>query len=112
MNKIVESVNFAADSYWGDPERFKFRASIDNYTTTTELVDGGDRTVKTSFQIKAAGYIIPDSINASVAKPDKFYSKAAVKFGMETVGSGELLDGQRSTTFGYATTGSAGALFY
>jgi len=31
---------------------------------------------------------------------------------METVGSGELLDGQRSTTFGYATTGSAGALFY
>ena len=112
MNKIVESVNFAADSYWGDPERFKFRASIDNYTTTTELVEGGDRTVKTSFQIKAAGYIIPDAINTSVAKPDKFYSKAAVKFGIETVGAGELLDGQRSETLGYATTGSAGALFY
>ena len=87
MNKIIESVNFASDSYWGDPERFKFRAAIDNYTTTTELVDGGDRTVKTSFQIKIAGYIVSDAINTSVGNPNKFFSKAALKFGLETVSS-------------------------
>jgi len=86
MNKIIESVNFASDSYWGDPERFKFRASIDNYSTTTELIDGGDRTVKTSFQIKIAGYIVSDAINTSVANPNKFFSKAAVSFGIETAG--------------------------
>ena len=86
MNKIVESVNFASDSYWGDPERFKFRAAIDNYTTTTELVDGGDRTVKTSFQIKIAGYIVSDAINTSVANPNKFFSKSAISFGIETAG--------------------------
>lgn len=112
MNKIIESVNFAADAYWGDPERFKFRAAIDNYTSTTELVDGGDRTVKTSFQIKAAGYIIPDSINTSIANPSKVFSKAVINFGIETVGSVELLSGQGSVTNTYATTGSAGALFY
>jgi hypothetical protein len=97
MNKIVESVNFASDSYWGDPERFKFRAAIDNYTTTTELVDGGDRTVKTSFQIKIAGYIVSDAINTSVANPNKFFSKAAVSFKMETAGTIEILNARAST---------------
>jgi hypothetical protein len=84
MNKLVESINFASDSYWGDPERFKFRASIDDYTTTTELIQGGDRTVKTTFTIKIGGYIISDAINTSVANPNKFYSKSALKFGLET----------------------------
>ena len=26
MNKIVEAINYASDSYWGEPERFKFIA--------------------------------------------------------------------------------------
>jgi hypothetical protein len=97
MNKIVESINFASDSYWGDPERFKFRASIDNYTTTTELAQGTDRTVKTTFQIKMAGYIISDAINTSVGNPNKFFSKAAVSFGMETAGSSEILTAKAGT---------------
>ena len=98
MNKIVESVNFASDSYWGDPERFKFRAAIDNYSTTTELVEGGDRTVKTSFQIKIAGYIVSDAINTNVGNPNKFFSKAALKFGIETAGSVEILNARANTS--------------
>lgn len=92
MNKIVESINFASDAYWGDPERFKFRASIDNYTTVTELVQGGDRTVKTTFQIKMAGYVVSDTINTSVANPNKFFSKSAVSFKIETAGNVEILN--------------------
>jgi hypothetical protein len=30
LNKIVEAINYASDSYWGDPERFKFKSSIDH----------------------------------------------------------------------------------
>lgn len=104
MNKIVESVNFASDSYWGDPERFKFRASIDNYSTTTELVDGGDRTVKTTFQIKIAGYIVSDAINTSVGNPNKFFSKASLKFGIETAGSTEILNAKAGTAAKQAPT--------
>lgn len=104
MNKIIESVNFASDSYWGDPERFKFRAAIDNYTTTTELVDGGDRTVKTSFQIKIAGYIVSDAINTSVGNPNKFFSKAALKFGIETAGTTEILTARAGTPTSQAPT--------
>ena len=104
MNKIVESVNFASDSYWGDPERFKFRAAIDNYTTSTELIDGGDRTVKTTFQIKMAGYIVSDAINTSVANPNKFFSKAALKFGIETAGTTEILNARAGTPTAQAPT--------
>ena len=92
MNKIVESINFASDAYWGDPEKFNFRAMIDNYTTTTEMNQGEDRTVKTSFEIKMMGHIVPDSINTSIANMNKFYSKSAIKFGMEVAGTEEILE--------------------
>ena len=58
MNKIVESINYASDSYWGDPSKFKFRAMIDNYTTNTNITQGQDRTVKTDFQINLLGHIV------------------------------------------------------
>ena len=97
MNKIVESINFASDSYWGDPERFSFRAAIDDYTTVTETVQGGDRTVKTTFTIKIAGYIIPDGINTAIKNPNKFYSKASLSFKLETAGSSEILNARSRT---------------
>ena len=85
MNKLVEFINFASDSYWGDPEKFSFRAMIDSYAQTTELATGSDRTVKTTFTIKLLGHIVPDSINATVRGMNKFYSKSAVNFGFEMV---------------------------
>ena len=88
MNKIVESINFASDAYWGDPEKFSFRAMIDNYTTVTELNQGEDRKVKTEFSINMLGHIISDSINAQLNGMNKFYSKAALIFGTEVVTDG------------------------
>jgi len=85
MNKLVESINFASDAYWGDPDKFNFRAMIDNYTTSTELNQGQDRTVKTTFQIKLLGHIIPDGINTLPQGASKFFNKAAVIFGVESV---------------------------
>lgn len=104
MNKIVESINFSSDSYWGDPERFKFRAAIDTYTTVTELVQGGDRTVKTSFQIKIAGYIVPDSINTNIGNSNKYFSKSAVRFSLETAGTSEILTAKASSPANQAPT--------
>lgn len=85
MNKIVESINFASDSYWGDPERFRFRAMIDSYTTATELSQGEDRKVRTEFNINMLGYIIPDSINSQINGMNKTYSLSSVSFKLETV---------------------------
>ena len=58
LNKIVESINYASDSYWGDPERFKFKARIDSFATTNELNQGANRVVRSTFTLKINGYIV------------------------------------------------------
>ena len=95
MNKLIEAINFASDSYWGDPERFKFRARIDSYTTVTELNSGQDRAVKTNFVITLQGYIISDQINKELANTDLVYSTSEIIIGTETVTDAE---GLASTT--------------
>ena len=85
MNKLIESINYASDSYWGDAERFKFNAKIDTYTNTTEVQQGDNRSVKTSFGLDIQGYLVPDSLNKELTKkPSKHFSKAVVSFGAET----------------------------
>lgn len=92
MNKLIESINYASDSYWGDPQKFNFRAMIDDYSTLTELVQGRDRTVKTQFNINLLGHIVPDSINTLPQGNLKAFSKAQINFGVETVSSIKDLD--------------------
>ena len=84
LNKIVEAVNYASDSYWGDPERFKFKASIDSYATTVELNDGQDRIVKSTFSINMFGYIIPESIQKQISSIKKYNNKSQIVIGLET----------------------------
>ena len=85
-NKIVEAIEFASDSYWGDPARFKFRASIDSFATTVSVENGADRIAKSTFNIKVSGYIIPDTINRDLATiRNKFYTRSQVIFDLEVI---------------------------
>jgi len=85
-NKVVEAIEFSSDSYWGDPSRFKFKANIDSFTNTTLLEQGQDRAVRSSFNIKLFGYILPDTVNKDLATArSKFYTKAQIVFDLETV---------------------------
>jgi len=83
-NKIVEGINFSSDSYWGDPSKFRFRAMIDNYSTSTELVQGNDRIVKTEFSINLLGHIITDTVNALPFNTSKYSDKTTFKITSET----------------------------
>tara|TARA_B110000240_G_scaffold128158_1_gene142479 strand:+ start:181 stop:1128 length:948 start_codon:yes stop_codon:yes gene_type:complete len=85
MNKIVEAMNYASDSYWGNPERFKFRARIDNYATSVELETAGNRIVKTQFSLKLHGYLIPDTIQKELASVKKLGNATQIIFDMERV---------------------------
>lgn len=85
MNKIIEAINYASDSYWGDPERFKFKASIDSYSTAIEISDTTNRIIKGTFTIKLFGYIVPDTVQKDVTAIKKYNSKAQVIIGLETV---------------------------
>lgn len=85
LNKIIESVEYASDSYWGDPERFKFRSFIDSFQTTTELTAGKDRLVKGTFDIRLRGYIIPEVMQKDITALKKVNSKAKITVTSETV---------------------------
>ena len=85
LNKIIESVEYASDSYWGDPERFKFRSFIDSFQTTTELTAGRDRLVRGTFDIRLRGYIIPEVVQKDVTALKKVNSKSKVTVTSETV---------------------------
>ena len=76
-NKIIEGINFASDSYWGDPSKFRFRAMIDTFSTSAEIVQGNDRIVKTEFQINLLGHIVTDTYNAELVNSKKVYSKSS-----------------------------------
>jgi len=85
-NKLVESIEFASDSYWGDPSRWKFKTRIDNFTTTTLLEEGTDRAAKTSFNIVLNGYMIPNTVNKDLAVArSKFYTTSQVIFDLEVI---------------------------
>jgi hypothetical protein len=86
MNKIVESINYAANAYWGDPARFKFHARIDTFTNNETVNQGEERLIKTNFSIKLHGYIIPEVINQDLASIKKYNTKGKVTITSEVVG--------------------------
>jgi hypothetical protein len=85
LNKIVESVTYASDSYWGDPERFKFRTTIDSIATVTELTNDTDRIAKATFDISLSGYIIPDVPQKDLTVDKKVFSTCQFVVETETV---------------------------
>ena len=84
-NKIIEAIEFASDSYWGDENRWHFRTSLDSLATTNVINSGEDRAAVTTITLKVNGYLISDSINRYLADSGMHYSAAQVVFGLETV---------------------------
>jgi len=85
LNKIIEAVEYAADSYWGDPERFKFKTNIDSFASTVELSDNAERAVRSSFTLRMHGYIIPDVVQKDLTSISKFSNKSIINFTTEVV---------------------------
>jgi hypothetical protein len=106
LNEIVEAMNYASDAYWGDPERFKFRASIDSFGFQTQLNESAERVVRSTFTLKLNGHIIPDVIQKDTTAISKFNNKTKTTLFFETVnapGTTSMISSARtnipSTTF-------------
>lgn len=84
LNKIVEAIQYASDSYWGNPERFKFRAMIDSFGFQAELNENDERVVKSTFTVKLNGYLIPNTIQKGTTAINKEYGKTSINFTLET----------------------------
>ena len=62
MNKLIERINWSAGSYWGEPNKMRFRTNIESYTDATEIADR-ERVVRTEFSVTLRGYLIPEAFN-------------------------------------------------
>lgn len=83
MNKIIESIMYTSDSYWGDKNRFKFKVKIDTIPSIIEHDNGTDRIIKCNFDLEVNGYILPDTINKDLSTYKKMYSKSQLVFNTE-----------------------------
>jgi hypothetical protein len=83
-NKLIEAIEFASDSYWGDFNRWHFRTKIDTFAVTNIVEQGNDRVAKTNFTMTLNGYLVPDTVNKEMANADMFYAPSQLIFGLET----------------------------
>jgi len=119
MNSIIEAVNYAEDSYWGDKSKFMFRARVDSFGTSVDVSVGEDRVVRTEFTVELNGYMMPSTRQADMNNFRKYFSKAQVMFKFETAGTIEELEARAGTADDQpnvrffdqgSTTASSGAL--
>tara|TARA_Y100001960_G_scaffold276543_1_gene306781 strand:- start:388 stop:1761 length:1374 start_codon:yes stop_codon:yes gene_type:complete len=65
MNKIIEKVNWADGSYWGEPGKLKFQSNIESFEDSTEMSEG-ERFIKTTFSLQLYGYLVPEAFNDKI----------------------------------------------
>jgi hypothetical protein len=84
LNKIVEAIEYASDAYWGNPEQFQFQTRIDTFNTVTELQNTAERLVRSTFNIKVYGYIVPEVLQKDLNSIKKFSSKSKIIINLES----------------------------
>jgi hypothetical protein len=79
-NRIIEAIQYAENSYWGDKNRYYFRVNIDSFPVTVQYSAEEERTVSSKLTVKLHGYLIPDTINAYLSHDMAYVSKGQVIF--------------------------------
>jgi hypothetical protein len=93
LNKIVEAMEYASDAYWGNPQRYQFKAMIDSFGFQTELANNDERIVRSTFTIKINGYIVPEILQKDITAIKKFSNKTKIIFSMEAVDNQAFFEG-------------------
>jgi hypothetical protein len=63
MNKVMETIAYNTQDYWGSTKGFRFRVMVEGgYAHNVEIQAGEERVVKTEFDLRTHGYILPDSV--------------------------------------------------
>jgi len=84
MNKVIEAYQYATDTFWGDRDGFKFMTKIDSFDNTTEVGEGSERIVRTSFTMMVNAYMLPEKFN-NEPTTTKSYSIKQIRWGDETI---------------------------
>ncbi len=79
MNKIVERINYSDGAYWGDPEKMRFRSTIDSFDDATEIGEA-ERLIRTNFNVTINGYLLTEKGLENKPTIDKFITPKKVTF--------------------------------
>lgn len=90
MNALIEKINWAAEEYWGDPKRFKFRVYINDYSNTTEVNSGKDRMVRTTFNMTVQAYLLAESFENKKPTTTKTLTQRRVIVTSEVVSATQM----------------------
>jgi len=93
LNKIVEAMEYASDSYWGNPQRYQFKSMIDSFGFQTELAQDDERIVRSTFNIRLNGYIIPEILQKDITALKKFSNKTKIIFSVEATDNTMIFEG-------------------
>jgi hypothetical protein len=80
LNRVIESIQYAENSYWGDKNRYYFRVNANSFSTVNSYTVDEERTVTSKITLTLHGYLIPDTVNAFMSHEMNFVSKGTVKF--------------------------------
>jgi len=78
MNTIIEAFKWAADEYWGDKDKFKFKVEIDSFDKTLEMTDNQERIVRTEFTMLAKAYLIPERFDNEPTTKKSISNRATI----------------------------------
>jgi hypothetical protein len=94
LNKIIEAMEYASDAYWGNPQRYQFKAMIDSFGFQTELTNNDERIVRSTFDIKLNGYIVPEILQKDLNSIKKYTDTTKIIFSIEASSVDDLYKGR------------------
>ena len=87
MNPLVESFVDQSHTYWGDGTNMKFVCTIDNISDASEMSEGGERFIKSTFSVTTKAYLLPEYLNSvvtnKIVNTRKELTPSRVVFGFE-----------------------------
>ena len=81
MNQIIEKISWSKNSYWGEPDKFKFKAAITSFTDASEFE--GERIIKNTFDLSMKGYLVPYSFDNIVNTQKEYSKRIGLELGVE-----------------------------
>lgn len=78
MNDIVQAFQYASDTYWGEKKGLKFKTKVDSFQDATELSEGTQRIVSTTFGLSVNAYLLPEKFDNTPTTSKAFTIKRVV----------------------------------
>jgi hypothetical protein len=91
-NKIVERIAYSTEDYWGDSRYFKFRSTVTDFDLQTDIQDGSNRMVRSTFNLQLYAYLLPEYYKDWKSTTIKTLTPRKILWGPEIEPTKEVFD--------------------